>query len=194
MNICRLEADVDNYANFTSIPKMSLQQVQSFNGTSKADRWKPLELVCIDKVSCSIGDAMGFDFGVIFRADAVSIFRELCGSAVEFLPVTFQGNEFYIPNVLGTLDCLDHEKSKCLYSRNDPERVLMVHKYVFDESRVTQNVFRLKDEPLRAAFITEPVVDAIRKANLKGFRFDMVWDGDPNSKCTFDGVIRKEYL
>lgn len=196
MKIWRLAADVNQYANFTSQPKLTHEQRQSFDGRSKITNWKPLELQRIDGDIFPVGDAVGFDMGFLVSKKAMCLFSDVCSDTIEFLPMYYGDTEYYIPNVLGVVDCLDRQKSKCLYSRSSKDRVLMVNKYAFNEDLIAGKcVFRVKDEPFRGPFVTEKMVSAIRASSLSGFCFDLVWDNNETEerKVSFDGVILREY-
>ena len=196
MKIWRLAADVNQYANFTSNPKLTHDQMLSFDGRSKIEHWNPPVLQRIESDSSPVGDAVGFDMGFLVSENAVSLFSDLCPKSIEFLPLYYGNTEYYIPNVLGVVDCLDRQKSKCLYSSGSKQRVLMVNKYAFNEDLIDGKcIFRLKDEPFRGPFVTEKIVSAIRSSGLSGFCFDLVWDNsvNPERKVSFDGVILREY-
>lgn len=196
MKIWRLCADVDHYANFTTNPMLSHEQMQSFDGRSHASSWCPLELQCIDDTPLPLGDAVGADWGFLVSDAARKVFEQLGESQIEYLPMIHSEQTYYIMNVLGSVDCLDRQKSVCLYSPSIKDRILFVNKYHFNECLVGQKkVFRLKDEPYRGPFVTEEVVFAIRSAGLKGFCFMLVWDGQdiPGRKMSFDGVLSVEY-
>lgn len=196
MKIWRLRADVDHYANFTTNPIFSHEAMQCFDGRPHNSAWKPLELECIDDNPLPLGDAVGFDIGLLISNEARQLFSKLDESAIEYLPVHYSEHIYYLMNVLGTIDCLDHQKSVCLYSPTTKDRILFVNKYHFNESIIGERkVFRLKDEPYRGPFVTEEVVSAIRSLGLKGFCFELVWDGSdhPGRKVSFDGVLSVEY-
>lgn len=196
MKVWRLEADVDRFASFTTDTPWVFAHKDRFDGRSFRDDWEPPVLDSLDDTPLPMGDVLGFTLGLLLSARAVTVFQDLGVNNMEFLPVQWQGQEYYWANVLGTLDCLDKERSACLYSPTTPGRVLFVQRYVLKEEMLRDVlIFRVKDEPLRAGFVTEAVLDAIRKAGLRGFRYELVWDDslpDP-VKCSFDGIIKTEY-
>lgn len=63
MKIWRLAADVNQYANFTSNPKLTHEQMLSFDGRSKIEHWTPPVLQRIEGDSSPVGDVVGFDMG-----------------------------------------------------------------------------------------------------------------------------------
>lgn len=108
----------------------------------------------------------------------------------------YQGITYYLPNVTEKTDCLDRQRSKALYSPTNKDRILFVNKYCFHEHLIGNKImFRLKDEPRRMAFVTETVVSALREAGMKGFCYELVYDGqdDASRKVSVDGVISVEY-
>lgn len=196
MKIWRLKADCERFASFIEVPGLSVEQLQSFDGRSLAAGWEIRELECMDDAELPIGDVLGL--GAFFLvSDAVRELFDAFGiTDIEYLPMVYQNTTYYLPNVLGTVDCLDREKSKALYSPTTKDRILFVNRYVFREDVIGEKLlFRLKDEPLRLAFVTETLVSAIRSSGMKGFRFDLVYDGndDIHRSVSFDGVISQEY-
>lgn len=109
-------------------------------------------------------------------------------------PKPIEYNNYYIANVIGLVDCVDHEKSVVEYFyppelRNQPEEseeekknnpfadenpndIDFITKLVLDESKINPalKVFRLKDQPNLLVF-HEDIVKAIRKEKLSGFVF-----------------------
>ncbi|NOZ52463.1 MAG: hypothetical protein GXP08_04865 [Gammaproteobacteria bacterium] len=79
-------------------------------------------------------------------------------------------SDYCILNVLGTVDCLDHENSEYDRSILDPARIQHFDKVVFHEDKVPEDVkiFRLKDREAMI-FIRNDLLDALKKNNLKGF-------------------------
>jgi hypothetical protein len=100
---------------------------------------------------------------------------------------------FFITNVLGLVDCVDHKKSVLDYflppefrnkekepgdeinnpfANENPNDIDLVTKLVFDESKIDPSfkVFRLKDKPHILVF-HESIVEQIRKEKLSGFVF-----------------------
>lgn len=196
MKVWRIRADVERYASFEVDTEYFLEHRQDFDGRSHADGWVPITLESIDEKPLPMGDALGFHFGPLISERAVTVFRDLGLTGIEYLPFDCAGQIYYLPNVLGTIDCLEREKSKCLFSPTDPERVLIINRFVLKQELLRDPaLFRLKDEPYIVGFVTETVVEAIRRAGLRGFRFELVWDDalPEQVKCSLDGVIKTEY-
>lgn len=196
MKIWRLLADVNRYACFADHPTLSLEEILAIDGRSLAQNWEMRELEPMDDGDLPLGDALGFGANLLVNDAVRQLFTELGISEIEYLPMEYQGQTYYLPNVVGTIDCLDRQRSKALYSPTDKDRILFVNRYCFHEHLIGEKImFRLKDEPRRLAFVTETVVSALRKAGMKGFCFELVYDGEenPSRKVSIDGVISIEY-
>ncbi|HKR05902.1 MAG TPA: DUF1629 domain-containing protein [Bacteroidia bacterium] len=116
---------------------------------------------------------------------------------------------FFIANVVGLVDCVDHEKSALDYffppelrnkekeigdeinnpfAGENPNDIDLITKLVLDESKIDPalKMFRLKDKPQILVF-HESVVEQIRKEKLSGFVFvpvekytELITDDDEN--------------
>lgn len=52
-------------------------------------------------------------------------------------------------------------------------------KYAFIESAIVGNeIFKIKDEPLKRPFVTTKFKDIVENSNLTGFKFELVWSSD----------------
>jgi hypothetical protein len=196
MKIWRLWGDYNRYANFTSEPDFSLDEVRMFDGRPMASEWKVRKLNSMDANILPVGDVLGFGSRFLVNDTIRQIFTNLGITEIEYLRMDYKGTAYYLMNVLETLDCLDREKSDALYSPTTKDRILFVKRYCFYEDRIGDKmIFRLKDEPLRMAFVNETVVSALKKAGIKGFCYELVYDGvdDPRRKVSIDGVLSIEY-
>lgn len=196
MKIWRLTTDCDNFASFIEVPRLSVEELQSFDGRSLIAQWQKRELEPLDDVELPIGDVLGLGAYFLVNNTVRTLFDDFGITDIEYLPMVYQNTTYYLPNALGTVDCLDRKKSKALYSPTTKDRILFVNRYSFHEYAIGEKLlFRLKDEPLRLAFVTDKLVSAIRSSGIKGFCFELIYDGndDPSRKVSFDGVISAEY-
>lgn len=196
MKIWRLLADANRYACFADHPTLSLEEILSIDGRSLAHDWETRKLERIDDSDLPLGDALGFGANFLVNDAVRQLFTDLGISGIEYLPMEYQGITYYLPNVTEKIDCLDRQRSAALYSPTNKDRILFVNKYCFHEHLIGEKImFRLKDEPRRMAFVTETVVSALREAGMKGFCYELVYDGkeDPGRKVSVDGVISLEY-
>lgn len=122
------------------------------------------------------------------NADDVSL-ANIKGDKLDYNTVNYDG--FSIANVLGLVDCVDHEASDLEYymPKQDvpddmPENMKaalqqevdndidFIRKLVLDDDKIPQDIkiFRLKDCP-RILVFKEEIVNAIKEAKLTGFVF-----------------------
>ena len=96
---------------------------------------------------------------------------------IEYLPVSIYdqkkrlaSSEYFILNVLGTVDCLDYEKSEYERSLVNPARIQHFDKVEIHEDKVPEDIkiFRLKDRPAMI-FIRSDLLKAFKKNKLSGF-------------------------
>lgn len=75
---------------------------------------------------------------------------------IEYLPVSIYdqkkrcaSSDYYIANILGSIDCLDHEKSEYDRSLIVPEKIQAFYKVALLEEKIPEDekLFRLKDQP-----------------------------------------------
>lgn len=92
------------------------------------------------------------------------------GAEIEYLPVVLmskkkreQSRDYCMINPLGTIDCLDLQRSVIAYSPTIPGAVLSVDTFVIDPRKVegAPALFRIKEAP-EAYVISEPLAQALR--------------------------------
>jgi len=96
---------------------------------------------------------------------------------IEYLPVSIYdqkkrlaSSDYYIVNVLGTVDCLDHENSEYDRSLINQAKIQHFDKVVLHENQVPVDVkiFRLKGRS-EMIFIRSDLLEALKKNKLTGF-------------------------
>ncbi len=90
----------------------------------------------------------------------------------QLLPV--RGEDVWLFNATTVLDALDRERSGIVYF--DDGNIAVIERHVFDEGRIGMaEVFKL---PMRASsvFVTDPFVDRVRSAGLRGVSFRPLWN------------------
>ncbi|HMK34583.1 MAG TPA: DUF1629 domain-containing protein, partial [Desulfomonilaceae bacterium] len=75
------------------------------------------------------------------------------------------------------VDALDEPRSEV--ERFDSGRIMSIEEYSFIEERLLGVVvFKLPQRPLGWPYVTDPFVERVQAAKLKGFRFRPVWSSD----------------
>ncbi len=177
MKIWQLQFEVDKYDNFIPIREFTADEIQSFDGRKKKDIWEPLPVKRMEPENkLELGDAPGFIIPV-FSKKALEILRPLIQNSIEELALQFQEAEYYGINVTAVLNVIDYSKSKyIMYS--DGKRIMAFQKYAFKSCTelLNNNIFKIVDEPTRRAFVSDEFKQTVKKNNLSGFKFKLVWD------------------
>lgn len=181
MKIWKLGRDVDNYESLAwgdDEYDIDLNFIQSFNGTSKEKDWIPIQLKRMsDDTEFSNTPSLSAHIPV-FDKKAVDILREYLIGNAEILPIFCGDKEFFAINVISVLDCIDYETSEYKTFR-DGVRIMRFIKYAFIEEKIENvHLFKIKDEPLKSPFVSDAFRKKILDSDLKGFRFELVWDSD----------------
>ena len=59
------------------------------------------------------------------------------------------------------------------------DRIMIFQSYAFIEERLRgTDIFKIKDEPRRSAFVTDNFKNCVLENELSGFKFQLVWSGD----------------
>ncbi|NMO17517.1 hypothetical protein HPC49_27255 [Pyxidicoccus fallax] len=101
------------------------------------------------------------------------------GAALEFLPVRLKDQKqqpvrkpYYAMNVLGTVDCVDLQRSRFRRLEMSPDRIFRFYQLVLDEKRIPPDakIFRLKDNPSQL-IVREDLGKEILQADIEGVLF-----------------------
>ena len=114
---------------------------------------------------------------IIVSDKVKKVFEQEGVENIEYLPVSIYDQkkrlasaDYFIANVLGAVDCLDHEKSEYDRSVVNPTKIQHFDKVVIHEDKVPENlkIFRLKESP-STIFIRHDLLETLKKNKLKGF-------------------------
>lgn len=179
MKIWKLFFEVDEYDNLMSEKALTADEIQSFDGRKKKENWIPLPVKRMEpEKNLPLSDAPGFTIPVFSRR-ALEVLRPLIENSIEVLEFKFDEAEYYGINVTTVLDVIDYTKSE-YRTYSDGKRIMVFEKYVFKEcdELVEHNIFKIKDETRRKAFVTEKFKNVVEENNLLGFKFELVWDSE----------------
>ena len=176
MKIWQLNFEVDLYDNLVPVPKLSVEELQTFDGRSHLSHWSPLHVARMEpEKGLPLSDAPGCVFPV-FSRHALGCLKFLIESYIEILPLDFDEGDYLGINVTTVLDAVDYEKS--IYKTfRDGKRIMSFKKYSFIPSVVDGvPIFKITDEKVRCAFVSDAFRDIVEKNKLTGFLFRQVWD------------------
>lgn len=180
MNIWKLGFEVDLYDNLIARPEMGVDEFQSFDGRSKKNQWTSKVLTRMEpEKNLLLSNVPGFFPHIpVFDKKAVDILNKYLKHTAEILPVYSKDGEFYIINIINVLDCIDYKKSKYRMFPNS-DRIMIFQSYAFIEERLRgTDIFKIKDEPRKSAFVTDNFKNCVLENELSGFKFQLVWSGD----------------
>ena len=177
MKIWHLDFELDKFDNLIPVKELSLDEIYSFNGDSKLDCWIPIAVKKMENKELS--NAPGFYSHIpIFDRITLEIVKDLIEGSVEVLPLLCSEGEFYAINVTEILNGIDYNKSQFKTYR-DGKRIMRFVKYEFLKHIVNgKHIFKIVDEPLRKPFVSDEFRQRVLGNNLKGFKFELVWESD----------------
>lgn len=105
------------------------------------------------KLSSLIGNTKGMLIGSRDFKDTVA---KHCENSIEYLPFTLHDHrrrvfsrDYFLINPLGSLDCLDIQKSDIKWSKEEPGEILRINSFVLDREKVKEapQLFRVDKDP-----------------------------------------------
>lgn len=179
MKIWQLHFDGDNYDSFLPVKWPAVNEIQTFDGRCKKNEWIPLKVKRMHpERNLNLSDAPGL-FLPVFSKQAVDILFPLIEDSVELLELDFSEGQYFGIHVTNVLNVIDYEKSKYVMF-SDNKRIMLFEKYAFrlcDEIKQS-HIFKIVDEPLRWAFVSDTLKKRVEESELKGFIFELVWDSE----------------
>ncbi|MEL7657125.1 MAG: DUF1629 domain-containing protein, partial [Bacillota bacterium] len=180
VKIWKLDFELDKYDNLTLVNKLSIEEVQSFDGSSKKVYWVNPEVVRLEpEKKLPLSDAPGLYAHLpVFNDKAITVLNKYLEKTAEILPLKNSEDNFYAINILKVLDCIDYDKSEFKLFK-DGKRIMRFKKYSFLEDKIQDcHIFKIKDEPLGSPFVTDDFRDVVKSNELTGFIFKQVWDSE----------------
>ena len=158
---------------------MDYEVFWSFDGSRRAEKWKPIEVRRVRADKRQEFKASDFpwlgDHALIMRARALEMLRGVLEPHGEILPLTTDdGVKLFVFNVTTVLDALDEDRSSIMRVPGT-QKIMRIRKAAFHASLVRDaEIFRL---PHRASptYVNRRFVDAFNRAGLVGLDFNLVW-------------------
>ena len=111
----------------------------------------------------------------VFSPRAIEVLRPYFQRDFPLLPVTVNGQSFFMLHANDQLDCLDLEKSEILRLDPPDEHVIvMIEQYVFKKQLIDDPLLFSIPERRTFLFVTESIPKIVEEAGLRGFRFDLL--------------------
>jgi hypothetical protein len=179
MKVYILDADVDRFRGIYSAEKRGrIEFRHRFNGNPIKHGWKGKERFRFVPANLPKGDTPGFSGSIpVFNRNAVNALSDMLEPNGELLPITCEGEDYFLFNVTRLVNALDEEN--CDLERFDDGRIMTIDHYSFFKERLRgEVVFKLPQKPLSWVYVTDPFVLKVNATGLRGFKFPLVWSSD----------------
>lgn len=179
MNVYILDADVEKYLSiYYSNSDDIVEFNRRFDGSSLKKSWTGKEEFEFGQDRLPKGDTPGLSSHIpVFSPRAVEILADLLKDGGELLPITCEGEDYFLFNVTRLIDALDQDESEL--ERLSTGRIMAIDRYSFVKSRLMGvNIFKLPQKPLSYPYVTDAFVRRVEESGLKGFEFRLVWSSD----------------
>ncbi len=180
MKIWKLNFELDLYDNLMPVNKISIDELQTFDGRSKKDNWRAIKVKRMEpEKSLELSNAPGFYWHIpVFDKRAVDVLNKYLINTSEILLLKNEERDFYAINIIKILDCIDYENSEYKMFK-DGKKIMRFKKYVFKQNAINDiHFFKIKDEPIGRPFVTDSFRNSVLDAGLTGFKFQLVWDSE----------------
>lgn len=108
----------------------------------------------------------------VFSERAAESLQNILRGRGDLLPVSYPDGKYFAYNVTCMLDALDIRSSDIQYFSTG--RIMAVRSYVLKHDKISSPIFKLRQMPMGAVFVTSEFVQAVDKAQLTGFEFKPV--------------------
>jgi hypothetical protein len=179
MNVFILDADVNKYRGIYYQNEDDIVEFnRRFDGTPLGKRWTGKEKFALIREGLPKGDTPGLSSHIpVFSTRAVKVLADFLGRSGEILPIRCDPETYFLFNVTHVIDALDEANSEI--ERFDDGGILDIVQYAFVEQKLKGEVlFKMPQDLLGWVYVTDPFVDRVRAAGLKGFKFRLVWSSD----------------
>jgi hypothetical protein len=177
MKVYELNADSDHYESLILTAGDLFEFARRFNGKPMLLPWTDVTIgIDPDPRSLPLGDFPSLIPGVpVFSPKAVAALRDMLVGNGEILPITIDGEQYFLYNVTRIVDALDEENSE-ISRFEGSSRVLDIDEYAFLPRKLSGKViFKIPQLVDGWVFVTDLFVKRVQSAGLKGFWFPVVW-------------------
>jgi hypothetical protein len=174
-NVYQLEADADHKALRMIVGDLS-EFVGRFDGTLMKQRWTNVTLGWDPEDAGPKGDFPWLLDVPVFSSRAMRALRDLLEGHGEIIPMTIEGEEYFLFNVTKVIDALDEVNSEVIKYFESP-KIMRIPRYIFSAEKLS-GVMIFKIPNFYRVFVTDPFIERVKSAGLKGFWFPRLWSTD----------------
>ncbi|MBR4880842.1 MAG: hypothetical protein IKU19_02850 [Clostridia bacterium] len=148
------------------------------------DTWWPRPIEKYGSKKKKIGDfvpSIGNNI-LVMNKFAIDALKDIMGS-FEILPLECDFGEYSGVHILNFADCIDYDKSEFnmfssnCYLPNGHPRVMNFTKQVFIAENIAgKHIFKDIDQPWIIPYVDELFVETVKKNNITGFSFELLWE------------------
>jgi hypothetical protein len=179
MKIYTLRADVAGYRGLYYQKEEDIVEFnRRFDGAPLGKRWTGKEKFAFLPRRLPKGDTPGLSTHIpVFSPNAAKTLADFLKLSGELLPISCDKKEYFVFNVTKVVDALDRASSNLkLFSDGE---IMDVIRYAFFPKRLIGiELFKIPQMVLADVFVTDPFVERVESAGLKGFKFRLVWSSD----------------
>jgi hypothetical protein len=169
----RPRIDFQNPSNGTQVPWLLIGEI--LEGNLSSDQYIPISFV-VDDDDTIIWDTFPIPGtnGLISK-NAADVLHDSMAECFECLEASVNESPYFLLRSIGSIDCLDRDKSRIIYTDDEHTDINFIEKHEFKMDLVPErSLFRIPQ--VRTLFATEAVRKVVEDAKLKGFYFvDLEW-------------------
>ncbi len=177
MNVYLLRAAANKNRGLIMTAGNLFEFIRRFNGVPMKRSWTDITVGWDpDMRRLPKGDFPSLATNVpVFSRKAATTLADLLEGNGEMLSTTIAGEEYFLFNVTRVIDALDESKSDIVRFEGK-SKIMDIETHSFLAEKLEQTViFKIPQIPTMDVFVTDPFVERVQSAGLKGFRFPLVW-------------------
>lgn len=181
MKVFRVRPDVNNYQYFMlNDPALGLTDMMKFDCKTKAATWVAPEVhILRPHLKKGSFSDLWTTPTIVVNETTLEQLRDLLEMSGELLPLSYQGELFYIVNVTECFNVLDRNKTKWRYAKGQ----LPVDKYEFFQTRFCESPLFKIPETCGCELLTIEGIKApedefkgrVEKMGMQGLLFEEIW-------------------
>lgn len=176
MIIYQLRQNPERFCSFTPSVAADRTIYHRFDGTAVGRDWKEHVIRAADEPdqNAQLPDFALLGVIPVFSEHAVSVLRDFLGANGELLPLRHERRRYFALNVTTVIDALDEQRSHV--DRFSDGGIMSIDAYVFKQEAIRDaTIFKIPQLPRAHVYVTDVVVDRVRRAELLGFVFRQLW-------------------
>lgn len=183
MKVYKVECDTNRFQSLVAEDEAVWStDTLTFDGSPKEDGWSQVKMRILEP-NLIAGDFVRVASGAFAVRDrAVETIRTVAERSGELLPLDCGRERFWVINVVGAFDLLDHDAVEWVYGKSTGKPI-RIKKYAFARSMMVERpLFKLPQTARAQILTTGAMMDpedefkgVVESAGLTGLRFHELW-------------------